>query len=250
MRLLHSVFNSCLNAPNPSIEPMPTGKAVAAAHVTRYHTDALCAGRASTTIVLVCVSVLHLQVVGGYAAPLVDTARQQIGVTRSYDPSYRKLDYPAGDVPLETGVCTDVVIRAFRGLKIDLQREVHEDMKQAFGQYPRHWGLRRPDPNVDHRRVPNLLTYFTRRGWSVGPSKKAADFRPGDVVAWDLGSGVTHVGIISDARTAAGHHLVIHNIGSGAQEEDILFTYTIIGHYRPRISSEHGSRPTDVPLRR
>ena len=202
------------------------------------------------SMVVVCLSLLQLPAEHTYAASLVDMARQQVGVTRSYDPSYRRLDYPGGDVPLETGVCTDVVIRALRGHKIDLQREVHEDMKRAFGQYPHHWGLKRPDPSVDHRRVPNLITFFTRRGWSVGPSKKAADFRPGDVVAWDLGGGVTHVGILSDARAAAGHALVIHNIGSGAKEEDILFRYAIIGHYRPRIGSDQESRPAEAPRRR
>jgi hypothetical protein len=183
----------------------------------------------------------------GHAAPLVDKARQQIGVTTSYDPAYKKLAYPAGDVPQETGVCSDVVVRAFRGLKIDLQKEVHEDMERAFDQYPRKWGLKRPDSNIDHRRVPNLMTCFQRKGWSVEASKKASDFIPGDVVAWDLGGGVTHVGIVSDRRSTAGDPLVIHNIGRGAQEEDILFTYTIIGHYRPKLGSEHAGAAKATP---
>lgn len=182
----------------------------------------------------------------GQAAPLVDKARQQIGVTTSYDPAYKKLPYPAGDVPLETGVCSDVVVRAFRGLKIDLQKEVHEDMEKAFDQYPRKWGLKRPDANIDHRRVPNLMTCFERKGWSIEASKKAADFLPGDVVAWDLGGGITHVGIVSDRRSAAADPLVIHNIGRGAREEDILFTYKIIGHFRPKLGGEP-TRATNAP---
>jgi uncharacterized protein YijF (DUF1287 family) len=169
------------------------------------------------------------------AVPLVDKARDQIGLTTSYDPAYRKLPYPGGDVPKQTGVCSDVVVRAFRGLNIDLQKAVHEDMAAAFDQYPRKWGLSRPDPNIDHRRVPNLMTYFKRKGWSVSQDKTASSFRPGDVVAWDLGGGVTHIGIVSDRCSTDAIPLVIHNIGKGVQEEDILFRHEIIGHYRPRF---------------
>jgi uncharacterized protein YijF (DUF1287 family) len=172
---------------------------------------------------------------------LVDAARAQIGVTTSYDPAYRKLSYPGGDVPQETGVCCDVVVRAFRALKIDLQKEVHEDMQKAFDQYPRKWGLKSPDPNIDHRRVPNLMTYFKRQGWSVPVSAKAADFKPGDVAAWDLGGGVTHIGVVSDRRSVDGNPLVIHNIGLGVKEEDILFRHEMIGHYRPRLNRAKGS---------
>lgn len=167
--------------------------------------------------------------------PLVDKAREQIGVTTSYDPAYRKLSYPGGDVPKETGVCSDVVVRAFRGVKIDLQKEIHEDMTRTFDEYPRKWGLKRPDRNIDHRRVPNLMTYFKRQGWSVTGGKTTKDFRAGDVVAWDLGGGVTHIGIVSDRRSREGTPLIIHNIGRGTQEEDILFQSDIIGHYRPRL---------------
>jgi len=195
-------------------------------------------------LLLAWAGIFHLLVVAGYAAPLVDLARKQIGVTTSYDPTYRKLAYPGGDVPLETGVCSDVLVRAFRGLKIDLQKEVHEDMKRAFGQYPQKWGLKRPDANIDHRRVPNLMTYFKRRGWSVASGRKVSDFRAGDVAAWDLGGGITHIGIISDRQAASGTPLAIHNIGSGAKEEDILFKYRIIGHYRPRIGFEPGGAPS------
>jgi uncharacterized protein len=181
------------------------------------------------------VCLLAVELSAATATTLVDAAREQIGVTTSYDPAYRNLIYPGGDVPKETGVCSDVVVRAFRGLKIDLQKEVHEDMEKAFDQYPRKWGLKSPDPNIDHRRVPNLMTYFKRQGWSVPVSMKAADLRPGDVVAWDLGGGVTHIGIVSDRRSKDGIPLVIHNIGQGVKEEDILFRHEMIGHCRPRL---------------
>lgn len=163
---------------------------------------------------------------------LVQAAREQVGVTLSYDPTYRQLDYPGGDVPLTTGVCTDVLIRALRHQGLDLQEALHRDMRAHFAEYPRHWGLRRPDANIDHRRVPNLMTYFRRQGWALPPSQVAGGYRAGDIVAWDLGGGLTHIGILSDRRAAGGEPLVLHNIGRGAQEEDILFRFRIIGHYR------------------
>lgn len=167
-----------------------------------------------------------------HATPLAEAARAQIGVTVGYDPAYRGLRYPQGDVPMETGVCTDVVIRAFRAMGVDLQQVVHEDMQRAFPSYPRKWGLKAPDANIDHRRVPNLMTYFQRKGWSVPIGALATDYRADDVVAWDLGGGVLHIGVVSDHTGADGRPLVVHNIGKGTQEEDILFRYTIIGHYR------------------
>jgi uncharacterized protein YijF (DUF1287 family) len=166
------------------------------------------------------------------ARQLVAAARAQIGVTKSYDPAYVALKYPGGDVPMETGVCSDVVVRAFRKLNLDLQQLVHEDMKAGFPQYPQKWGLKKPDPNIDHRRVPNLMKYFERRGVAAKISKRAGDYQAGDVVAWDLGQGITHIGIVSDQVTANGTPLIIHNIGQGAQEEEVLFRYEIIGHYR------------------
>ena len=184
-----------------------------------------------------------------HAATLVAAARQQIGVTTSYDPSYKKLAYPGGDVPKETGVCSDVVVRAFRRFNVDLQKAVHEDMDRAFDRYPRKWGLKRPDANIDHRRVPNLMTYFKRQGWQVAVGTKPEDYRPGDVVAWDLGGGITHIGIVSDRRTPAGTPLVIHNIGQGAKEEDILFRHDRIGQYRPRFNTE-GTPSPEVPQAR
>ena len=168
-------------------------------------------------------------------ADIVAAAQAQVGVTLRYDPAYRQLSYPGGDIPLERGVCTDVIVRALRTARAwDLQKLVHEDIKAHWDAYPhqRRWRLDRPDPNIDHRRVPNLMTYFRRAGYAVKPSRAPANYLPGDVVAWDLGRGILHIGIISDLRTVAGTPLVIHNIGAGAREEDILFRYTIIGQYR------------------
>lgn len=164
---------------------------------------------------------------------LVLAAREQVGVTLGYDPAYRRLSYPGGDVPLATGVCTDVVIRALRQQGLDLQEAVHRDMRANFALYPKHWGLSRPDANIDHRRVPNLMTWFQRQGWSLPIDQDATAYRAGDIVAWDLGGGLTHIGILSDRQGPDGAPLVLHNIGRGAQEEDILVAYRVIGHYRP-----------------
>ncbi|TBU86202.1 DUF1287 domain-containing protein [Phytopseudomonas dryadis] len=166
------------------------------------------------------------------AQKLVSAAREQVGVTLSYDPQYRRLAYPGGDVPLETGVCTDVVIRALRQQGLDLQKAVHEDMTANFARYPRHWGLTRPDRNIDHRRVPNLMTWFARQGLAVQSSAEGGDYRPGDIVIWNLGRGLTHIGIVSDRHGADGEPLILHNIGAGTREEAILLRFPIIGHYR------------------
>lgn len=166
------------------------------------------------------------------ADALVTAAREQVGVTLSYDPAYRRLGYPNGDVPLATGVCTDVVIRALRQQGLDLQQAVHQDMRVNFRLYPKNWGLSRPDSNIDHRRVPNLMTWFKRQGWSLPLGQDAERYRPGDIVTWDLGGGLTHIGIISDRQAGSGVPLVLHNIGRGTQEEDILFSFKITGHYR------------------
>jgi uncharacterized protein YijF (DUF1287 family) len=163
---------------------------------------------------------------------LVASARSQIGRTVSYDPAYRKLDYPGGDVPVDTGVCSDVVVRAVRAQGVDLQKAVHEDMARDFGAYPKKWGLKKPDANIDHRRVLNLMTYFRRQGFAQSVTNRAENFAAGDIVAWDLGGGITHIGIVSDRRSAKGVPLVLHNIGRGTQEEDILLRHKIIGHYR------------------
>ena len=159
-------------------------------------------------------------------------AMQQVGVTVLYDPGYTRIKYPNGDVSRERGVCTDVVIRAFRAVGIDLQQKVHEDMGANFKAYPQKWGLARPDSNIDHRRVPNLQTWFSRQHRALPASRNAADYRAGDVVSWKLPNGLDHIGVVSATRTAQHRPLVVHNIGAGAQEEDVLFAWPITGHYR------------------
>jgi uncharacterized protein len=165
---------------------------------------------------------------------VVEDAIAQTEYTIYYDQSYVRLDYPGGDVPLDRGACSDVIIRAFRKGGVDLQKEIHEDMALSFGAYPRKWGLARPDTNIDHRRVPNMMTYFARRGRSLQLSRNPADYLPGDVVAWDLGGGTTHIGLVTNilSETSAGGYLVAHNIGSGVRVEDVLLRWEIIGHYR------------------
>lgn len=171
-------------------------------------------------------------------ARIVLAARQQIGVTKEYDPAYAGLRYPGGDVPLHTGVCSDVVVRALRQLGLDLQKEVHEDMRKNFSAYPKKWGLKAPDKNIDHRRVPNLMRYFERHHFTMSEKLDAREtYRPGDIVAWDLGKGVLHTGIVSDKATGR-IPLIIHNIGSGTKEEDILFQYRVIGHYRVKEGAQ------------
>ena len=164
--------------------------------------------------------------------PLVEAAKKQIGVTMLYDPAYQQLRSPNGDVPIERGVCTDVVIRAYRHLGMDLQKLVHEDMRSAWKLYPRTWSLRAPDKNIDHRRVPNLQVFFTRHGKVVPVSQDPASYQPGDIVTWSVPPALPHIGIVADQRNAAGTPLIIHNIGSGTRMEDRLFAYTITGHYR------------------
>jgi uncharacterized protein YijF (DUF1287 family) len=149
-----------------------------------------------------------------------------------YDPAYYAIAYPNGDIPEGRGVCTDVIIRAYRALGIDLQREVHEDMADHFEFYPRIWGLEGPDTNIDHRRVPNLMTFFKRHGIEKPITGQASDYLPGDIVCWNLGGSVTHIGIISGSRSPDGSRpLVVHNIGRGQVLEDCLFDFRIIGHY-------------------
>lgn len=164
---------------------------------------------------------------------LLQGAEAQIGKTLSYDPNYRKLDYPGGDVPLETGVCTDVVIRAFRAVALDLQVLVHEDMRKAFSKYPNHWGLKTTDRNIDHRRVYNLQTFFKRQGAALPISQNSNDYLPGDLVTWAVPENLPHIGIVARQKTRDGKRwLIIHNIGRGARKDDILFKYKITGHYR------------------
>lgn len=170
-----------------------------------------------------------------HAEKLITEARKQIGITVRYDPAYVSLDYPKGDIPRERGVCTDVVIRAFRdGLDKDLQQLVHVDMKANFSKYPKIWGLKSTDKNIDHRRVPNLMTFFTRNHISIPLPKgdEKSKFLPGDLVTCTVPPNLPHIMIVSDKKSASGHPLVIHNIGSGTKEEDRIDEFPITGHYR------------------
>ncbi len=166
------------------------------------------------------------------APPIVKSAREQIGKTIIYDPKYVTLSYPNGDIPLSRGVCTDVVIRAMRdSMKIDLQKEVHEDMKKAFTTYPKIWGAKSTDKNIDHRRVPNLKNYFKRKGYSLTVTKNPKDYKAGDIVTCKV-KGRPHIMIVSSKQTSDGVPFIIHNIGWGTRENDDLFTYELDGHYR------------------
>ena len=170
----------------------------------------------------------------GAIRSVIENAIEQTKITLNYTQDYFEIKYPNGDVPIETGACTDVIIRGFRAAGVDLQKEVHEDMAANFAEYPTKWGLTKPDSNIDHRRVPNLQKFFTRKGRSIPISAKAADYKPGDVVTWDLdGKGMTHIGIVSNTiNKRTGRRLIIHNIGGGTKAEDRLFEWKITGHFR------------------
>ena len=164
---------------------------------------------------------------------IVLAARERTQADVRYDPKYVVLSYPGGDVPPDTGVCTDVIIRTYReALGFDFQEAVHEDMKQNFSAYPKSWGLKRADKNIDHRRVPNLETFLKRQGAALPITKNAEDYLPGDIVSWRLGGRLPHIGIISDKKSDWGTPLVIHNIGQGPVEDDLLFNTDINGHFR------------------
>ncbi|MGO2213387.1 DUF1287 domain-containing protein [Psychrobacter alimentarius] len=187
---------------------------------------------------LVFVSMLSLAHMAQAATPISDgdklayDAKKQIGVTTSYDPTYRKLDFPRGDVPIETGVCTDVIIRAYRLQNIDLQQLVNHDMKSNWSAYPKSWGLKSTDKNIDHRRVPNLEVFFERQGQTLSITDKDS-FQAGDIVTWRLPKdSLPHIGIVSDKKAADGTPLIIHNIGRGTQEENVLYSYPILKHFR------------------
>lgn len=185
--------------------------------------------------ILACLLLFLLPLHAQTGEKLVTSARKQIGITVRYDPAYTTLDYPGGDVPNDRGVCTDVVIRAMRdGLSKDLQKLLHEDMRGNFAVYPKNWSLSRPDKNIDHRRVPNLKTWFKRQGYQLplGGEKDPAKFLPGDLVTCTVPPNLPHIMIVSDRKTEAGVPLVIHNIGGGTREEDRLFEFPLTGHYR------------------
>lgn len=169
---------------------------------------------------------------GDFGNKLSDAALLLTNQKVEYDPQYFSISYPNGDVPAGKGVCTDVVIRAYRKLGIDLQKEVHEDMKANFGLYPKNWGLKSTDKNIDHRRVPNLMKFFSRFGTVKRITANPDDYKPGDIVAWNLTGAVTHIGIVVNKKSPDGkRYMIVHNIGMGQVMDDVLFTYTIIGHY-------------------
>ena len=187
--------------------------------------------RSSVLILLVTLSVLASGQ-QDFFSRLSDAA---IGLTRTkviYDPAYFTMKYPGGDIPAGKGVCTDVVIRAYRAVGIDLQKEVHNDMAANFSKYPRNWGLKRTDTNIDHRRVPNLMVFFSRKGFVKPITENPTDYLSGDIVCWDLGGGISHIGIVVNRKAeGADRCMVVHNIGAGQVVEDCLFKYPIIGHY-------------------
>jgi uncharacterized protein YijF (DUF1287 family) len=168
---------------------------------------------------------------------LVEAAIMRVGHSVTYDGSYRGITYPGGDVPDDIGVCTDVIIRVYREVEIDLQRKVHEDMKSDFSAYPNNWGLTKPDKNIDHRRVPNLQIFFKRKGTELPVTSNARDYKPGDLVTWIIPGNLPHIGIVINKKSSDGHrYMIVHNIGRGPKIEDILFQYPITGHYRyPKI---------------
>jgi uncharacterized protein len=165
---------------------------------------------------------------------LVNAAVERTHHSVRYDPAYVRIPYPGGDVPADTGVCTDEVIRSYRALGVDLQKEVHEDMVNNFSAYPRkwRWNLARPDSNIDHRRVPNLMVFFQRNGETLPITTRPEDYDPGDLITYDLGGNVPHIGIVVDRKGGSGRYMIEHNIGQGPRIEDALFNWRITGHYR------------------
>ena len=162
-----------------------------------------------------------------------DSAIELTNKMVTYDGAYYSIPYPNGDVPDGIGVCTDVIIRTFRSVGLDLQKEVHEDMEANFELYPQRLGHNKPDSNIDHRRVPNLMTYFKRQGAEIPITNKGEDYLPGDIVSWSLGGGLTHIGVVVNKKSNDNKRfMIVHNIGGGQVLEDCLFNYTITGHYR------------------
>jgi uncharacterized protein YijF (DUF1287 family) len=173
-------------------------------------------------------SAAHQEFLNKFVGAAVERAQHAV----RYDPAYVKSPYPNGDVPADTGVCTDEVIRTYRAVGIDLQKLVHEDKARNFSAYPT-FGAHGPDTNIDHRRVPNLMVFFSRKGEALPKTQNASDYSPGDLVTWDLGGNVPHIGIVIDqSAPGTNRHLILHNIGRGPQIEDVLFSWKITGHYR------------------
>lgn len=191
-----------------------------------------------TAFVLVTVAAAQTNVSSTGGQPKFLEALSAAAIQRThrsvrYDPAYVRIPYPGGDVPSDTGVCTDEIVRAYRTVGVDLQKEVHEDMLKNFAVYPHGWQVLRPDSNIDHRRVPNLRVFFSRHGTALPVTGHGNDYRPGDLVTWDLGAGVPHIGIVVDRKSVEnGRYMIVHNIGAGPRMEDVLFNWKITGHYR------------------
>jgi len=185
------------------------------------------------SIILFLLFVFTANAQNQFAQKLSDAALSLTRDKVTYDPAYYSIKYPNGDVAADKGVCTDVIIRAYRKLGIDLQKEVHEDMKKNFSKYPKKFGLKKPDPNIDHRRVPNLMVFFAKFGQSKSTDTNPALYAPGDIVTWLLPGNLTHIGIVVNKKSADGkRYLIVHNIGGGQVIEDCLFRFTITGHYQ------------------
>jgi uncharacterized protein YijF (DUF1287 family) len=186
-----------------------------------------------------------------FGARLAAAAAEQASRHVVYDPAYVVIPYPWGDVPADRGVCADVVVRAYRALGVDLQKRVHEDMTANFSVYPKTWGLKQPDSNIDHRRVLNLATFFTHRGAALPVSKNPADYRAGDVVTWNLLGPLgflPHMGVVTDSAGPSGRPLIVHNIGTGPQVEDVLFDWPMLGHYRYEVAAGAEDRRADPAI--
>jgi len=180
-------------------------------------------------ILLIC---CRISAQDDFALKLNNAATELTKQNVTYDSRYFSIGYPNGDIPKDKGVCTDVIIRAYRKLKIDLQKEVHEDMISNFDKYPKNWGLKSTDTNIDHRRVPNLMTFFSRHGETKSITSNPADYLPGDIVTWDLGRGIPHIGIVINKKSPDNKRfLIVHNIGNGQEISDCLFKYKITGHF-------------------
>ncbi|EJL66669.1 hypothetical protein PMI10_00247 [Flavobacterium sp. CF136] len=165
---------------------------------------------------------------------LSEAAISIIDPSIDYDPAYFSIKYPNGDIPENKGVCTDVIIRCYRKLNIDLQKEVHEDMAANFSEYPnlKKWGMTKTDTNIDHRRVPNLEVFFERKGIKLPVSEDAKDYKTGEIVTWMINEKLPHIGIITNKKSEDGkRNLIVHNVGGGQVLEDCLFEYKIVGHY-------------------
>ena len=189
------------------------------------------------TLILLVLTTIHVFGQAERSAKLVDAAIELTKQKVVYDPTYFRIPYPNGDVPTGKGVCTDVIIRAYRNsLQIDLQKEVHLDMKANFKLYPKNWGQKTTDRNIDHRRVYNLMVFFKRKGEVKPITKNPADYKPGDIVCWILPGNLSHIGLVINKKTADGkRYLIVHNIGAGQVMEDCLFTWKIIGHYQYKV---------------